>query len=362
MPSAPAARVRPLLVTEDPRLLDDLLRLAAAADVELSVAAAPGDVRAQWAAAPLVLVGADLAPRLIADELPRRGEVLLVATDDSRPEVWRQAVALGARDVVALPRGEPLLVDRLADAAEPRSRCGAVIGVVGGRGGAGASVLSAALALAAARRDRSATLVDLDPLGSGGDLLLGWENAAGSRWGELVRTRGRLSGAALRAALPAHDGLAVLTWSRGPAEPVPAAAVRSVLAAAVRGSRLVVADLPRRLDPAAAEAATLADRVLLVVPADVRSVVAAARVAHKLRGYTGRLAVVVRGPAPGGLAAEEVADTLGAPLAGRLPADSDLDRAIDQGRLPARTARGPLAAFCESLLDALPARTEAGDG
>ncbi|MDO9455610.1 MAG: hypothetical protein Q7T52_05945, partial [Nocardioides sp.] len=51
------ARRAPLLVTADPALRDELLRLAAAAGVAPDVAADPGSALRSWARAPVVLVG-----------------------------------------------------------------------------------------------------------------------------------------------------------------------------------------------------------------------------------------------------------------------------------------------------------------
>ena len=51
----------PLVVTADPDLLDDLLRLAAAGGTEVEVAADPAAARARFVHAPLVMIGADQA-------------------------------------------------------------------------------------------------------------------------------------------------------------------------------------------------------------------------------------------------------------------------------------------------------------
>jgi hypothetical protein len=72
---------RPLVVTADPLLLDDLLRVCAAAGVEPEVAADVGAARRSWPSASLVLVGTDI-PRATAEpEAPpvqRRPGVFLV--------------------------------------------------------------------------------------------------------------------------------------------------------------------------------------------------------------------------------------------------------------------------------------------
>ena len=48
---------RPLIITDDQELLDDLLRVAAAAGVEVDVAHAAAHARPYWTPAPLVVVG-----------------------------------------------------------------------------------------------------------------------------------------------------------------------------------------------------------------------------------------------------------------------------------------------------------------
>ena len=52
---------RPLLVSGDPDLIDDVLRLAAANGVEVHLATDAEAARSHWVLAPLVLVGADAA-------------------------------------------------------------------------------------------------------------------------------------------------------------------------------------------------------------------------------------------------------------------------------------------------------------
>src|SRR5262249_48185379 len=140
---------RPLIVTDDPRILDDLLRLASAADTDVEVASGAHPASRSWARAPIVLVGTDQAAACTRACLPRRNEVVLVGVDLDDADVWERAVRLGADRVVFLPDAEVWLVDALADAADPPSARAAVVGVVGGRGGAGATCLAVALSLAA---------------------------------------------------------------------------------------------------------------------------------------------------------------------------------------------------------------------
>ncbi|NDZ86186.1 septum formation initiator, partial [Streptomyces sp. SID10115] len=155
----------PLIVTEDVELLDDLLRLCAAAGVLPEVHHGGPERRGSWDAAPLVLVGDDAADR-VRGAVRRRG-VVLVGRDQDDPGVWQRAVEIGADHVLVLPDGEQWLVDRIADVAEGVGRPALTVGVIGGRGGAGASTLACALAVTAAREGRRTMLVDADPLGGG---------------------------------------------------------------------------------------------------------------------------------------------------------------------------------------------------
>lgn len=352
-PSPVPPSARPLVVTCDDGLLDDLLRLATAAGVEVDVAVDPGSVRARWPGAPVVVVGDDQAAAVAAAEPGRRREVILVGLDLDDPDVWRRAVAVGADNVVFLPDAESWLVDRFADAAEGGGRDGVLLGVVGGRGGAGASVLAAALALTAARSRLRSMLIDLDPLGGGIDLVMGAEECIGFRWPDFAETRGRLAGAALFDTLPASFGLAVLSWDRGDVLTVPADAVRAVLAAAQRSSDLVVLDLPRRVDAATEHALARCASVMLVVPAEVRAVAAAARVATGLAAAARDVRVVVRGPSPSRLDGGAVADALGLRLAVEMDAERRLDEMLELGEAPGRSGKGHLARACVALLSDL---------
>ena len=340
-----------LIVSADATLLDGLLRLAAAADIEARIAPDAVRARSAWHEVALIVVGMDLAGELARCAPPRRPGVILATAGLDGEEVYRLAVDIGAQDVVALPDQETWLVDQMAAAAEPVIGRATTVSVIGGRGGAGASVLSATLASSAAHRGLHTLLIDGDPLGGGIDLVLGAERAAGARWSDYADRCGRLSSAALHDSLPARGGLAVLSWHRGAVEPISAETMRSVLDAAARGYDLVVADLPRHVTDASAEVLASADVTLLVVPAEVRATVAADRVADVARRYTRDLRVVVRGPSPGGLRPTVIAESLRLPLAGVVAADRRLARSIERGEPPG--GNGPVGGFCARFLSGL---------
>ncbi|MCW0214347.1 MAG: septum formation initiator [Pseudonocardia sp.] len=351
---------RSLLVAEDLDLLDALLRLSAAAGTEVHRAVDSADARRRWLTAPFVVLDGASAARCVEAGLPRREGVVVAVRGQARSEDWMHAVALGAEQVLSLPRSESWLVAAFADAAEQAGRHerGRVLAVVAGRGGAGASVLAAAVAVGSARGGDRTLLVDCDPLGGGLDLVLGAEDVAGMRWPELTVTEGRVPAGALHAALPApaigRDGeLGVLSCARAARGPSPAA-VAAVLDAGRRAGETVVCDVPRYPTEAALTALADADLTVLVVPADVRACAAASRVAAVLAEQTTRVALAVRGPAPGGVDARDVAAALDLPLLVAMRPEPGLSRAMERGTPPGRR-KGPLASASRTILDAVAA-------
>jgi secretion/DNA translocation related CpaE-like protein len=347
---------RPLLVTADQELLDDLLRLAAAGDTEVDVAADPAAARARFPNAPLVVVGSDQVEACVRARLPRRPRVLVVGRQSAvDASTWRLAEPLGAEHVAVLPAAESWLIEHLstpppAARPEPTSR---TVAVIGGRGGAGASILAAGLATTAVRAGHRTLLVDADPLGAGLDLLLGWEDVTGLRWPGLRGADGRVDPPALLSALPRRGDLVLLSFDRDEMPGVPAEAMAAALDAARRGRDVIVADLPRRLDDAAVLALQAADRTLLVVPAELRAAASAARTAATVRMHCDDVAVVVRGPAPGKLRARELSTALGLPLAGTLRPEPSMCQAVENGTAPGADGKGPLAELCRRLVDDL---------
>ena len=182
----------------------------------------------------------------------------------------------------------------------------------------------------------------------------------GARWDALVGSHGRLGSRSLRAALPHRDGLAVLTWPVGPPVDLDPTTAREVLSAAQRGHDVVVADLPRHLDPVSLEVASRCDRVLLVAEPSVAGVASAGKVAAGLRPVNDDLGVVVR---VGGaaVAAGHIADILELPLVAELAAQRRLDEHLDLGLGPVHARRSPLARAARAALDDL-ARRHSGAG
>lgn len=334
----------PLLVTADESLLDELLRLAAAAGVTPEVAPDAGTALRSWLAAPMVLVGLDAVGPLLRLAPSRRRAVHLVVAGPPPDDVFRSAVLLGAQDVVDLTRSEAWVVEVLSDLVDPASARGLTVGVVGGCGGAGASVFAAALGRVAARAG-PALLVDADPQGAGQDRLLGAEELPGLRWEALEQTTGRLSARSLREAVPQVDGLGVLTFGGRRPPSLQAFAAREALAAARRGHHTVVLDLPRAADALTDELVARCDRLVVVTTATVPAVMSTARLCARLPG--GVRTVVVRGRA---LTGRDVARATGIRDVIEMGDQRGLDEAIDLGLGPVRGRRGALARAAAQVL------------
>jgi secretion/DNA translocation related CpaE-like protein len=339
----------PLFVTADESLLEELLRLAAAAGTTPEVAHdVPAALRA-WSKAPLVLVGEDLAVPLARAAPTRRDAVFVVLTAPVPDRVFQVALALGAESVAELPRSEGWLVERLTDVVDSGPARGLTIGVVGGSGGSGATIFACALAQVAARSGPS-VVIDADPLGPGADRILGLDLADGVRWDALGHTTGRLSARALRDSLPRRDGVAALSWYPGPQprrlQPFSA---REALSAARRGHDTVVLDLPRASDPLVDEIASRCDQVLVTVVTTVAGVAAAMRLCRRFPD-PGVLGLVVRGPA---MDDETLARAVGSPVLQRMGDQRGLAESIDLGLGPVRSRRGPLGRAAVRVLSSL---------
>lgn len=349
MGAAPGA----LLVTARAELVEQVSALASAAGVGVGVVPDAAAAGRAWSAAALVLLGDDAAGAGVPS---RRERVVLLDTVHGGEEVWRAAVAVGAEDVLELPRDRQVLLHHLAVVAElDGGRSGRTVAVTGARGGVGASSLAAALALRAAGTG-PALLVDGDPWGGGVDLLVGLERAGGFRWPDLAGARGTVRAALLRNGLPRAGALGVLSWDRGaPVAPLPAEAVGAVLGAGRRSHDAVVVDLARRDDAATLAALAASDVLLLLVPAEVRAVAAAARRLEAVAGAVADVRLVVLRGAGGGRAAGSglpvaaVVDALGAPLAATAVPEAGLAAAAERGELPGSRHRGALARCCEQL-------------
>lgn len=265
--------------------------------------------------------------------------------------VWPDALAVAtsvtqrARDTtpsLVLPRdGEDVLRQIRRASSARRAR---VIGVMGARGGVGATSLAAVLARVGAARYSRTALVDLSA-GAGVDLVLGIEQEPGVRWADL--DAGGYDPQELVSALPTWRGVRVLSadWRAGANQPT----AEAVLDAVVKDVELVVLDIPRQHQWELW--AQVCDTVVLLAGCDLMSC-AGLRAAGRVLGSQ-PIRLVVRGPAPGGLTAREVAHSAGLPLTVQMRAERSLSAALERGVSPGDRSAGPLMRASRTLADEL---------
>ncbi|GLZ80454.1 hypothetical protein Afil01_52610 [Actinorhabdospora filicis] len=338
-----SARNRPLVITTDRLLLDELQRLCDSAQTEPLVAPTFEEARRHWSRAPCVVLGHDAAPACADAEPPPHDRVAVLlppSPSDQRPP-WTAAMRLGASCVAPVTAARVLLARWFAPAPPPVP----VIGVVGGGGGAGSSVLAAALALAAARAGRQTLLLDLDPLGGGLDLLIGWEARPGRRWPDLAG----LERPSLEPSQLVNDGrLAVLATRPAAPASVPAKLLDKTLDAARDIYDVVVADLPRHPDAAATRTAERCTTAYLVARGTVQGSGAARAVLAAYGPHWDAPELIVRDADR--VPVTEVADTLGLPLRETYESESELDDRVRRGTLDGLRPKGALLSMCTRLL------------
>lgn len=337
-----------MVAVADPLLVPEIERIVAATERTLIFAGDAGSIRRQaWARASVVIIdGADPSAESLS-RLPRRPRVVLVCRQEPTAEVWQRAVRVGAEHVLTVPADEGRLVEVCSSPTSGAVNGRApVIAALGGRGGAGASTLSAALALAI---PGESLLVDADPYGGGIDLLLGWERLEGLRWPDIDLRSGRVAFGALRRALPHRRDVIILSGNRSGGV-WSAAAIGAVVDSARGAGVPVVVDVPRRLGPVATQVLERADLVAVVTPAEVRACASSALIIAAVQAVNPNVGVVVRGPSPSGLRASEVAQMSGAPLLVAMRPEPRLGPRLDNGGLR-MSHRSPLLRAARSVVE-----------
>ena len=334
-----------LLVTGFDVLRSEVERIVAAAGGELRVVADATEAAPFWDSAAAVLVGSDVR------ELPprRRAPEVLVGLSGEGDSLWHLAAALGAERVAVLPDAAAWLAEYLSRADSPEAG-GLVVGLTGGCGGAGATTAAIWIAQAAAGLGARVLLVDGDSWGGGLELALAAEETAGLRWPDLADARGSINPEQLADALPVAGGFSFLSWpgSRDRSAAVEPGTVAGVLDAARRGYELVVVDIGRGAEPLR-NFAWDCDRLLLVVPAQLKAAVATARILQELPPV--ETSLVVRGKPGTALDAGLIADSVGLPLQAVLPEVRGTAGAAEQGRLLEVGQRRNVRRFVSSVLE-----------
>jgi secretion/DNA translocation related CpaE-like protein len=343
-----------LLVTGFDFLQGEVERIVAAAGARLRVVAGVVEAARYWDSSSAVLVGSDVR------ELPprRRAPAVLVGLSGEGDSLWHLAAALGAERVAVLPDAAAWLAEYLSRSRSPQAG-GLVLGVTGGCGGAGATTAAVWIAQAAAGMGVRVLLVDGDPWGGGLELALAAEELPGLRWPDLSEASGSIDPGQLADSLPVTGGFSFLSWpgSRDRPAPVDAAATGGVLDAARRGYELVVVDIGRGAEPLHTFAWDC-DRILVVLPAQLKAAVASARLLQELPPV--EAALLVRGKPGAALDSALISDAVGLPVHGRVPDLRGVTGASESGRLLELGKRRSVRHFAASVLDLLDGELAAG--
>lgn len=226
-----------------------------------------------------------------------------------------------------------------------------IIGVVGGSGGVGASVLTAAIAVRAAQAGLSSVCTDGDRFGGGLDVTLGLEQERGVRWLDLAGARGRIDGPELLRRLPSVDGVRVLSFSRWGDVPLAVDIAREVHLALSLAADLVVIDLPAPDHAIFEVLAPSVDALVLLAGSGIRDLAAACAIAGHLLHCVPHVWLCVRTSGKGSHFADTVAGALDLPLLAVVGEEASLAADLLHGIPPGSNARGALAAAADTVLE-----------
>ena len=225
-----------------------------------------------------------------------------------------------------------------------------IIGVAGGSGGVGASVLTAAIAVRAAQAGLRPVALDGDRLGGGLDVTLGLEQARGVRWPDLAGSRGRIDGPELLRRLPSVDGVGVLSFDRACDVPLTAEIVRQVLLALSAAADVVVVDLPRPDHESFAALAPSVDVMVLLAGSGICDLAGASAIAGHLIRACPDVWLALRTSGRGSHLADTVAGALDLPLLPVVREEPSLAADVLHGIPPGSSAKGALAAAADLVL------------
>jgi secretion/DNA translocation related CpaE-like protein len=226
-----------------------------------------------------------------------------------------------------------------------------IIGVVGGSGGVGASVLTAAIAVRATQAGLRPVCVDGDRLGGGLDVTLGLEQERGLRWPDLVGARGRIDGTELLRRLPSVDGVSVLSFDRARDVDLAVETVVEVLHALRANVDLVVLDLPRPDLELFGALAPAVDFIVLMAGSGIGDLAGASAIAGHLVDACPDVWLCLRTGGRGGHFADTVAGALDLPMLAVVREEPSLAVDLLHGIPPGSSAGGGLAAAADKVLE-----------
>lgn len=225
-----------------------------------------------------------------------------------------------------------------------------IIGVVGGSGGVGASVLTAAIAVRGAQGGLRTACLDGDRLGGGLDVTFGIEQERGVRWPDLAGARGRIDGPELLLRLPTVDGVAVLSFDRARDVRLSGEIVHEVLHSLNVAADLVVVDLPRPDHEVFGALADSVDTMVLLAGSGIRDLAGASAIANHLVRACSDVWLCLRTSGKGSHFADTVAGALDLPLLAVVREEPSLAADVLHGIPPGTSPKGALAAAADKVL------------
>lgn len=378
-----ATRHLPLLLIaiSDPVIHPEVSHIAAATGCEIFDSTNPADILRLLPRAEALIIDAASAQDLHAYaqhnqvDIPSRERIFHV-TAEPGPIDYRSALRCHAEEAFLVPSQAPELLAALGKHRlthnhgypAKQNQCIAISGAVGG---CGVSTFSAAVARTAAAdgRYQCISLLDLVDSSGGLDLLMGLEDTPGIRWPDLSLGEGHIDYEALDQAIPhtSYDHIGVLSQARTSVagagclkDPVPTISrvIHSIHEAAT--SVLGVMDCPAIFGQADHALAQLiseeAALVVLVVPAEIRAVAAAAGRSAELKSAGVTPLIVLRHRSWSGLGAKEVEDILQEEVLAEIGHIHRLPKTTELQGLPQVLPR-PLLQASRAVLSHLPPRT-----
>lgn len=325
----------PVLASADPIIIDHVRALAAAGNASVMVLSSLIELGPAWHQDGLLLLGSDLIDEV--QGLPKRRNVAIVhwqfdAGQEIPTALWASALALGAEHVVALPKADDWLAERITPPTYSGNSRARVLAVGAVCGGAGASTFAVGMAIAAKNAGHRVLLIDADLAGGGLDLLLGAETMAGVRWPELAFASGRMSAETLVPALPMPHGISLVTASRDRYVTPTQEAWLALLEFAVHSFDLVVLDLGREELPSTIQSsmAEFNASLMWVVPTRIRAIAAASLCLERSQSIFPNQEVIVR-KVDRSMNANDVGRALGRSVLKSVPEDSQVVAASEQG-------------------------------
>ena len=266
-----ALRSTMIAALEDSQALQICETLESAAELEDGV----------WRSAPdLILLGLDedhdTSMAAIAAIKERSATVILCGPSE-RSDLIIQAMQLGVREYVPLPLDVPDLsrvIERFAASRPTQTshRGGAIIAVVGSKGGVGATFVACQLAGELQGRGAMATVIDLNS--QSGDVALYHDLSPTYGIADLERESGDIDRTYLQSLLELHDsGVSILSSSLHPnsALNIRPSRLQHALSLIQEFSDFIIIDVPRDYGDLALAATEVTDQFLVVTTLDVPS-------------------------------------------------------------------------------------------